>query len=77
MSENRIDQLSAQLASKPQDVSLLLERAIEYNRLGDRQSAVNDLLLAQKQDPNNSEVQVYLQMWMDIYDYRYMERLNV
>lgn len=73
---SQIEQLTQALAVNPDSVSLLLERAKLFYKIGDRDQAINDLLHVRHLDPQNSEASAYLELIQGIFEFRHIEIYN-
>ena len=72
----RIADLTAQIAARPEDVDLLLERGILHYRMGEWGPALNDFNAVLRIDAEHVEARQFAQMVQEIFEFRYKDIYN-
>lgn len=72
----RIADLTAQIAARPEDVDLLLERGRLHYRMGEWGPALNDFNAVLRIDTEHVEARQFAQMVQEIFEFRYKDIYN-
>ena len=72
----RIADLTAQIAARPEDVDLLLERGRLHYRMGEWGPALNDFNAVLRIDAEHVEARQFAQMVQEIFEFRYKDIYN-